>query len=139
MRYKCTPHRAPLAKESNIIYASRLGALRRWEEQSDGRHVGELRGSGIQRERKLRGSYDRQCCAASLLDCILPHLTSYGNVKLLQGLLIRSVFKVQVVHIRKLQCQRPLKQTYFAQKKHTYECHFGGRLIAWTGFEQQRS
>ena len=75
----------------------------------------------------------------NLLDRILPHFTSYGNVKLLQGLLIRGVFKVQVVHIRKLQCQRSLKQTYFAQKKHTYECHFGGRLIAWTGFEQERA
>jgi hypothetical protein len=40
--------------------------------------------------------------AAGLLDRILPHFASYGDVKLLQGLLIR-VFKVEVIHVRKLQ------------------------------------
>lgn len=74
---------------------------------------------------------------AGLLDRILPHFASYGNVKLLQGLLIRSVFKVQVVYIRKLQCQRSLKADFISHT--TYECHFGGRLIAWTGFEQERA
>jgi hypothetical protein len=40
--------------------------------------------------------------AAGLLDRILSHFASYGDVKLLQGLLIR-IFKVEAVHIRELQ------------------------------------
>ncbi len=44
-----SPYLAPMAKESDIIDPSRLGALGRWEEQGDGRHVGELGGPARKR------------------------------------------------------------------------------------------
>lgn len=37
-----------------------------------------------------------------LLDRILPHFASHSNVKLLQGLLIRGIIKVEIVHVREL-------------------------------------
>jgi len=95
-----------LAKESDVIDPSRLGALRRREEQSDGRHVGELRGPARQRFVKDVSSEShgtkKERREGALLDRILPYFASYGNVKLLQGLLVRGIFKVEIVHVRKL-------------------------------------
>ena len=37
-----------------------------------------------------------------LLDRIFPHLPSYGNIKLLQGLLICGIFEIEIIHVREL-------------------------------------
>ena len=71
-----------------------------------------------------------------LLDRILPHFTSHSNVKLLQGLLIRGVIKVEIVHVREL-FRTLVEPTHMPTS--THECHFGGRLIARAGFEQERT
>jgi hypothetical protein len=78
-------------------------------------------------------------CCLVLLDRILPHFASYGNVKLLQGLDVLGVFKVKIVQVRKLQRWFELRVLSRTQRDTTHECHFGGRLVAWTGFEQERA
>ncbi len=40
--------------------------------------------------------------ALGLLDRIFPHLPSYGNIKLLQGLLICGIFEIEIIHVREL-------------------------------------